>query len=64
MSGSRCILSVQITASRKPFDMALECYRQMIEIYGAGNVSTCGFSSGGALALGVAAHINAGWFFS
>ena len=41
------------------FDMALECYRQLIGIYGAGNVSTCGFSSGGALALGVAAHINA-----
>ena len=40
------------------FDMVLECYRQMIEIYGAGNVSTCGFSSGGALAIGVAAHVN------
>lgn len=41
------------------YDMATECYRQMIDIYGGGNVSTCGFSSGGALALGVAVHNNA-----
>ena len=41
------------------YDMAYECYRQMIELYGGGNVSTCGFSSGGALALGIAAHNNA-----
>ena len=41
------------------YDMAYECYRQMIELYGGGNVSTCGFSSGGALALGVAAHNSA-----
>lgn len=41
------------------YDMVFECYRQMIEIYGAGNVSTCGFSSGGALAIGVALHNNA-----
>ena len=41
------------------FEMAQECYRQMLQIYGTGNVSTCGFSSGGALALGVAAHNNA-----
>ena len=41
------------------YDMVYECYRQMIELYGGGNVSTCGFSSGGALALGVAAHNNA-----
>ena len=34
-------------------------HRQMIDLYGGGNVSTCGFSSGGALALGVAAHNNA-----
>lgn len=40
------------------YDMAYECYRQMIELYGAGNVSTCGFSSGGALAIGVAAYNN------
>lgn len=41
------------------YDMAFECYRRMIDIYGGGNVSTCGFSSGGALALGIAAHNNA-----
>ena len=41
------------------YDMVYECYRRMIEIYGGGNVSTCGFSSGGALALGIAAHNNA-----
>ncbi len=41
------------------YDMAYECYRQMIALYGGGNVSTCGFSSGGALALGVAAHNSA-----
>ena len=38
------------------YDMVYECYRKMIELYGGGNVSTCGFSSGGALALGIAAH--------
>ena len=41
------------------YDMVFECYRQMIGLYGDGNVSTCGFSSGGALALGIAAHNNA-----
>lgn len=41
------------------YAMAYECYRKMIAIYGGGNVSTCGFSSGGALALGIAAHNNA-----
>ncbi len=41
------------------YDMAYECYRQMIAQYGGGNVSTCGFSSGGALALGIAAHNSA-----
>lgn len=41
------------------YAMAYECYRQMIDLYGGGNVSTCGFSSGGALALGIAAHNNA-----
>ena len=41
------------------YDMVFECYRQMIGLYGGGNVSTCGFSSGGALALGIAAHNNA-----
>ena len=43
----------------KTYDMVYECYRRMIERYGGGNVSTCGFSSGGALALGIAAHNNA-----
>lgn len=41
------------------YDMAYACYRKMIEQYGGGMVSTCGFSSGGALALGIAAHNNA-----
>ena len=41
------------------YDMAFECHRQMIERYGAGNVSTCGCSSGGALAIGIALHNNA-----
>ena len=41
------------------YDMAYECYRQMTALYGGGNVSTCGFSSGGALALGMAAHNSA-----
>ena len=40
------------------YEMAYECYRQMIALYGGGNVSTCGFSSGGALAIGVAAYNN------
>ena len=41
------------------YEMVYECYRRMLELYGGGNVSTCGFSSGGALALGIAAHNNA-----
>ena len=41
------------------YQMAYECYRKMIAVYGGGNVSTCGFSSGGALALWIAAHNNA-----
>ena len=36
------------------YAMVYECYRKMITLYGGGNVSTCGFSSGGALALAVA----------
>ena len=40
------------------YDMVYECYRQMVKLYG-NNVSTCGFSSGAALALGIAAHNNA-----
>ena len=31
------------------YAMVYECYRKMIALYGGGNVSTCGFSSGGAL---------------
>lgn len=42
------------------YDMAYECYRQIIALYGSGNVSTCGFSSGAALAMGMAAHNSAG----
>lgn len=41
------------------YDMIYACYKKMIEMYGGGNVSTCGFSSGGALALGIASHNNA-----
>ena len=41
------------------YAMVYECYRKMIGLYGGGNVSPCGFSSGGALALGIAAHNNA-----
>ena len=41
------------------YAMAFECYREMVELYGGGNVSTCGFSSGAALALGMAAHNSA-----
>ena len=40
------------------YEMAYECYRQLIVLYGTGNVSTCGFSSGGALAIGIAAYNN------
>lgn len=42
----------------KTYEMVYECYKKMIALYGGGNVSTCGFSSGGALALGIAAHNN------
>lgn len=38
------------------YAMVYACYAQMVAMYGGGNVSTCGFSSGGALALGIAAH--------
>ena len=41
------------------YEMAYACYCRMLALYGGGNVSTCGFSSGGALALGIAAHNNA-----
>lgn len=51
LCGDHCIM--------ESYKMSFECYRQVLDIYGAGNVSTCGFSSGGALALGIAAHNNA-----
>lgn len=41
------------------YDAAWACYAEMVALYGGGNVSTCGFFSGGALALGMAAHNNA-----
>ena len=50
--------SVRSTALRKPMIWCTNVTEKMIEMYG-GNVSTCGFSSGGALALGIAAHNNA-----
>ena len=33
------------------YAMVYACYQEMISVYGGGNVSTCGFSSGGALAV-------------
>ena len=41
------------------YDAAYACYAEMVALYGGGNVSTCGFFSGGALALGIAAHNSA-----
>lgn len=41
------------------YDAAYACFAEMTALYGGGNVSTCGFFSGGALALGMAAHNNA-----
>ena len=38
--------------------MSEDVYKRQT-LYGGGNVSTCGFSSGGALALGISAHNNA-----
>jgi len=37
---------------------ALAASDQLINLYGAGNVSTCGFSSSGALAIGIVAYNN------
>lgn len=39
--------------------MGFSCYRMMIDIYGAGNVSTCGASSGGMMALAIGLYNNA-----
>lgn len=44
---------------KETYEVCFACYRKMVEIYGDGNVSTCGFSSGGALAIGMALHNNA-----
>lgn len=41
------------------FDMALECYRQLLTEYRAENISIVGASSGGALAIGLLLHNNA-----
>ena len=59
MCGSRFIPSAWSYCITETYAMVYECYRKMIGLYGGGNVSTCGFSSGGVLALGIAAHNNA-----
>ena len=41
------------------YDMVFETYRKMVEIYGGENIAVVGFSSGGALALGLCLHDNA-----
>lgn len=38
--------------------MAFECYREMLKVYGPGNVSTSGCSSGGMLSLAVGLYNN------
>lgn len=43
---------------RENIEMGFECYRKMIESYGAGNVSAFGFSSGGMLALAMGLYNN------
>ena len=43
----------------KYFEFGQEHPELMVMLHGGGNVSTCGFSSGGALALGIAAHNSA-----
>ena len=63
-TGCGCVVSVFTRSAwehciTETYAMVYECYRKMIGLYGGGNVSTCGFSSGGALALGIAAHNNA-----
>ncbi len=40
------------------FDMCFQCYAEIAELYGAENVTLMGFSSGGALAIGMALHNN------
>ena len=41
------------------YDMALECYRQMLDEYAPEKISFLGFSSGAALAVGILLHSNA-----
>ena len=41
------------------YEMVLQCYREMTECYGAEHISLVGFSSGGALAVGLPLHLNA-----
>lgn len=41
------------------YEMVLQCYREMAECYGAEHISLVGFSSGGALAVGLPLHLNA-----
>lgn len=43
---------------RENIEMGFECYRKMIQLYGAGNVSTLGWSSGGMLALSIGLYNN------
>ena len=41
------------------YERVLQCYREMAECYGAEHISLVGFSSGGALAVGLPLHLNA-----
>lgn len=41
------------------YEMVFDTYRKMVEVYGAENIVNLGFSSGGALAIGVCVHNNA-----
>lgn len=41
------------------YEMVFQCYKEMAGIYGAKQVSVVGFSSGGALAVGIPLHNNA-----
>lgn len=41
------------------YEMCFQCYCEIVQTYGAENVTLIGFSSGGALAIGMALHNNA-----
>ncbi|OUM57587.1 hypothetical protein PIROE2DRAFT_17379 [Piromyces sp. E2] len=43
----------------KIYDVVLDLYKQMLEVYDPKNISFIGYSAGAALALGVCCHINA-----